>query len=72
MSQATDMLQAYIAAETKILAGQSVSMSGRMLTRADLGEVRAGRLEWQRVVDAEQRTAAGGGGPRYSVAGFSA
>jgi hypothetical protein len=56
MSTATDMRDLYLAAEEKVLAGQSVEMNGRRLTRADLGLIRAGRMEWERRANAESRT----------------
>lgn len=71
MSTATDMLAAYIAAETAVLAGQSVSLAGKHLTRANLAEIRAGRLEWQARVDSETADAAGRRGPRVLLADFS-
>lgn len=59
MSQATDMLAAYIAAETAVLQGQQVRFGERFLGHADLAEIRAGRAEWQRKVNAEQASASG-------------
>lgn len=70
MSTATDMLQKYLDAETAVLQGQTVRFGERWLTLADLPGIRSGRQEWQRVVDAETRTAQGGGGPRFSEATF--
>lgn len=69
MSQATDMLQLYIDAEAKVLAGQSVAWGDRTLTRANLAEIRAGRAEWQRTVSAETARA-GGRSSTYSLANF--
>lgn len=69
MSQATDMLQRYIDAETRVLAGQSVSWGDRTLSRANLAEIRAGRREWQRAVSAEQASTRGPVGVR--LANFS-
>jgi len=71
MSQATDLLQAYITAETAILAGQMVRFNGRILTRANLLEVQQGRREWQRRVASENQQAAGGGTIRYQVPDFT-
>lgn len=59
MSQATDMLQLYIDAETRVLAGQTVAWGDRSLTRANLAEIREGRREWQRLVNGETAAAAG-------------
>ena len=67
MTTATDMLAAYIAAETAVLTGQSYTILGRTLTRANLSEIRAGRKEWERRV-ANETAAAQGGNARYSLA----
>jgi hypothetical protein len=71
MSQATDMLAAYLAAETALLQGQTVRFGDRLLTRANLAEIQAGRREWERRVATEQRVTAGGAGNRYLLADFS-
>lgn len=71
MSQAQDMLSKYIAAETRILDGQTVRWGDRSLTYADLAEIRNGRREWEAKVANEERRAAGGGSTGYSVADFS-
>lgn len=60
MSTATDMLQLYLNAEASVLKGQSVRMGDRMLTKADLAEIKSGRKEWQAAV-ARESGAAGGG-----------
>lgn len=52
-------LDAYVAAEVKILAGQSVRMGERYLQYADLEQVRAEIARLQRVVKQEQDAAAG-------------
>lgn len=74
MTQATDMLAAYLAAETAILRGKDVSFGGRRQTMEDLPAIRAGRQEWERRVQAESAQAAGVRGQsglgRYSVARF--
>ena len=70
MSQATDMLQHYIDAETRVLLGQRVDWGDRSLTRADLQEIRAGRREWQRKVNAE-KAAQRGGSAGVRLANFS-
>lgn len=71
MSIATDMLQQYLTAEAALLKGQSWRIGDRMLTRANLLEVQAGRREWERKVAAEQRIAAGGSSIRYQTPDFS-
>ncbi|KAF1697981.1 primosomal replication protein PriB/PriC domain protein [Pseudoxanthomonas jiangsuensis] len=55
MATAQEMLDLYTQAEAAVLAGQSVRMGDRQLTRADLEQIRAGRREWQARVDAEAR-----------------
>ena len=50
LAQAEAKLAEYLTAETAILAGQSVSMNGRALTRADLNAVHAGIETWNRRV----------------------
>lgn len=60
MSTATEMRDLYIAAEAAVLKGQSVRFGERMLTRADLAEIIAGRREWERRAAAEATSAAGG------------
>ena len=70
MSEATDMLALYIAAEKAVLEGQSYSIAGRSMTRADLPEIRAGRREWEAKVRAEKAKTQGGSS-LYSVADFT-
>lgn len=53
MSTATEMLQLYLSAEASVLKGQSVRMGDRMLTKADLAQIVAGRKEWQAAVARE-------------------
>lgn len=65
MPTAQEMVDLYTQAEMKILAGQQVEMNGRKLTRANLNEVRQGRLEWERKVSTKKR------GRGYAKAGFS-
>lgn len=59
MSTATDMLAKYLQAEASLLQGKEVSFLDRRLRREDLAEIRAGRLEWERRVAAEQAAADG-------------
>lgn len=65
MSITSDRLTAYLAAEAKILAGQSVRWGDRQLTRADLAEVRTAIKDLQRQQAAERR-----GGLSVGVATF--
>jgi hypothetical protein len=46
LEQAQAKLDAYLAAETKVLAGQSYEIGDRKLTRADLTEIRNGIEVW--------------------------
>ncbi len=62
-------LDLYLAAEAKILAGQSVRFGERQLQRADLSEVRAEIKALQAAVAREQASAAGRGG-RFCQADF--
>lgn len=67
MSIATDMRDAYLAAEKAILLGQAYTLGDRTLTRANLREVIAGRQEWERKALAEARGASGA----YALANFT-
>jgi len=44
---ARERLALYYAAEEKVLTGQSYSLGGRTLTRANLAEIRAGVTLWE-------------------------
>ncbi len=68
MTTATEMLAAYIAAEAAVLKMQAFTLAGRQMTRANLAEIRAGRLEWEAKVKQEQRIAAGTSS--YALADF--
>jgi hypothetical protein len=73
MTIATDMLAKYLTAEIAILEGKEVKFADRVLRQEDLGEVRAGRQEWERKVAAESPAAIAApkfGGLRFSVARF--
>ena len=67
MSTASDLLDLYLAAEAKILSGQSTRMGDRMLTMADLGAVVAERKSLERRVQAEGNSQ----GARHQLADFS-
>lgn len=67
MSTASDLLAAYIAAETAILSGQEYRMGDRSLKLADLAEVRAERQRLELRVNSETR----GGSARHQLASFS-
>lgn len=50
--QAQAQLDAYLAAETAVLSGQSYEIAGRKLTRADLGTIQKGVEIWNsRLID---------------------
>lgn len=70
MSTATDMLAAYLAAESAVLLGKQATIGGRSFSYENLAEIRDGRKEWEQRVAAENATAAGAptfGGIRYSL-----
>lgn len=72
MSTATTKLAEYLAAEAAVLQGQSVTLEGTTVALADLDKIRAGRLEWERRVQAETDQAAGlPVGPRHLLANFN-
>ena len=58
LAQAQAQLNAYLAAETAVLSGQSYEIAGRKLQRANLGEIQAGVALWNdRVVSLTLRGA---------------
>ena len=61
LAQAQTQLDAYIAAETKVLAGQSYEIAGRSLTRANLKEITKGIEIWDRRVKELSAKASGRG-----------
>ena len=63
MSTATDMRDAYRAAELAVLKGLSYRIGDLQLTRADLAQIREGRMEWERRAAAEQAASIGRAGP---------
>lgn len=50
LAQAQTKLDEYLAAETKVLKGQSVSIDGETLTRANLDLIQRGIDAWDRRV----------------------
>lgn len=71
MTQAQDMLNLYIQAESAVLTGQEFRLGDRTLRYADLAEIRKGRAEWQARRNAELALASGAptiGGLGFSVA----
>jgi len=71
MTISTDMLQRYIDAEIAVLNGQSYRFGDRWLTRANLPEIQKGRLEWERRVNAEQRSNTGASSTRFQTPDFT-
>lgn len=65
MTAAQTMLEKYLEAEQKLLAGKSIQWQGRTLTFENLEIIQRGRREWTRIVAAEQNS-----GPGFSVARF--
>jgi hypothetical protein len=71
MTTATNMLAAYLAAETSLLLGKEATIADRRLRFEDLAEIRAGRIEWESRVAAENSKAAAAptiGGLKFSLA----
>lgn len=58
---AEQMVERYLEAEAAVLEGKSVTLNGRTMTLENLGDIRRGRLEWERRVQLQQR----GGGPGF-------
>ena len=52
---AQEMLDMYLQAEADVLAGKDVQFNGRRVVMADLPQIRAGRVEWERRVAQQQR-----------------
>lgn len=67
MPTTAELLQTYVDAEAKILAGQSVRFGERQLTLPDLVEVRKERIRLQALLASELA----GGRSRFSQADFS-
>ncbi len=69
LSQAKNILERYLEAELAVLDGRSVTFGSRVLTMADLDEIRAGRQEWERKVTSLENAARGRSRP-YKLAVF--
>ena len=61
LAQAEAQLSLYLAAEAKVLAGQSYEIAGRKLTRADLQSIQEGITLWDNRVKQLSRRAGGRG-----------
>ena len=59
LAQAQTQLDAYLAAETAVLAGQKYEIAGRVLQRADLAQIQAGIELWNHRVEALAARASG-------------
>lgn len=59
LAQADAKLQQYLAAETKVLAGQSVEIDGQKLQRADLAMIQQGIDTWDARVKTLSQAASG-------------
>lgn len=64
LAQAEAKLAEYLAAETKVLKGQSVSIDGETLTRANLDLVQRGIDAWDKRVKNLSNSASGRGRAR--------
>lgn len=53
MSVASDMVDLYVAAEQAVLQGKTFVKGDRTWTSENLPEIRAGRREWERKLNAE-------------------
>lgn len=69
LDQAQTQLDAYLAAERQVLAGQSYEIAGRRLTRANLAEIRDGVKYWNGQVRELSGRAGGRSRSRTIVAG---
>lgn len=68
--QAQTQLDAYLAAETAVLTGQSYEIAGRKLTRADLDSIQKGVELWNTRVGALSHQQQGRSRSRTVVVGF--
>ncbi|MCZ2498146.1 hypothetical protein GN316_15380 [Xylophilus sp. Kf1] len=65
------MLAKYLEAEAAVLSGKTVTFAGRTLTTENLADVRKGRIEWERRVQAESARGPTVGGLSFSTARFN-
>jgi len=68
ISTAQAHLDQWLAADLAVANGQSYSVAGRSLTRADASTIRGQIAYWQRVLDNLNATAAGRKGDGHAVA----
>lgn len=64
LEQAQAQLQAYLDAELAVLSGQSYSIAGRSLTRANLADIQNGVKTWSSKVQELQNSVGGRGRAR--------
>ncbi|MFB2800456.1 hypothetical protein [Shewanella seohaensis] len=57
--QCQQMIDAYLAAELDVLAGKQTTINGKTMSTEDLGEIRKGRMEWERRLAAYSRPQGG-------------
>lgn len=70
MSTTQERLDLYLAAESKVLSGQSVRLNERQVTLADLAEIRKAIAQLRSELAAEQIKAPARGSLRYRTAVF--
>lgn len=70
LTQAQTQLDAYLAAETAVLTGQSYEIAGRKLTRADLDSIQQGVKLWNARLVNLSNQATGRSRARTVVVGF--
>ena len=70
LAQAQTQLNAYLAAETAVLTGQSYEIAGRKLSRADLDSIQSGITLWNNRVVTLTNQSQGRSRSRTVVAGF--
>lgn len=68
MSLEQEMLDLYIQAEKDVLAGKNITFRGEQMGLEDLDKIRAGRIEWERKVNA--LPSSGSGNRSYSLASW--
>lgn len=69
LTRAEAQLEAYLAAEVAVLAGQAYEIAGRKLTRADLESIQVGIKAWDSRVKELSRAVRGRGRSRTIVVG---
>lgn len=66
-AQAQEHLDAWLAADLAVAKGQSYSLAGRTLTRADAVEIRENVEYWEARVNSMENGGTGGARVRYGV-----